>query len=69
MINEIPPPKKGQKSKYGFEKLKSYGDCIFVPQPDAEKAKIAAYKYGKYNNFIVSVRTVDGGINVYHAGG
>jgi len=68
MIKKIPPPKFKRFSKYNFSNLKEYGDFVFIEKENAEKAKIAAYAYARYHKIKVAIRSVEDGINIYHAG-
>lgn len=71
-MTSIPKPKRnGRKtSKYGFEKLKKYGDsvCYAVPQGQEVKYRAVAHTYAAYNNFKVETRLENGVLTVYHAG-
>lgn len=64
----IPRPQYGKSNKYDFRELKEYGDSVFVSTQKIHSVRDAAYKFAKYNGFIVATRTEPGGVRVYHAG-
>lgn len=50
LISAITPKKRRKRrSKYGFEKIKIIGDCIFVEGQAYKVAAAAAYFGGRYN--------------------
>ena len=66
--NMIPPLGLGRKRKYHFERLKEYGDSVFIRTDNIHSVRDAAFKYAKYNNIKVVTRAKTGGVRVYHAG-
>lgn len=66
--NVIPPPNSGRPPKYGFDRLRLYGDSMYIETDNIPSARDSAYKFASRNGFKVATRLVDGGIRVYHAG-
>ena len=66
--NMIPPPNSGRIPKYGFNKLKKYGDFVKIMTKDFHAVRDAAYKHGIRYNIKMATRKFDEGMTVYHAG-
>lgn len=69
MSFQIPKPQYGKFNKYGFHKLKVYGDSLFIKTEDIKKVREAAYKYAKYNEIKLVTRMEKNGVRVYFAEG